>query len=65
MFTLKYKIKRVVLYGIQNDTIWVIAIVFFYYECAIHEVVPKLVAIAVNIVMAKWMFFVRVLFHDL
>ena len=28
MFTLKYKIKRVVLYGIQNDTIWVIAIVF-------------------------------------
>ena len=28
MFTLKYKIKCVVLYGIQNDTIWVIAIVF-------------------------------------
>ena len=35
---------------------------FFYYECAIHEVVPKVVAIAVNIVMAKWMFFARVLF---
>ena len=28
MLTLKCKIKRVVLYGIQNDTMWVIAIVF-------------------------------------
>ena len=28
MFTLKYKIKRVVLYGIQNDTMRVVAIFF-------------------------------------
>ena len=28
MFTLKHKRKRAILYGIQNDTMWVVAIFF-------------------------------------
>ena len=47
MFTLKYKIKRVVLYGIQNDTIRVKASVF----CSLNRKEP----VAGVFVFGVWM----------